>query len=179
MSWLKRRVLAGPGCLAALALPVLCGCASSSALAPARKQTVELDWHEAPGRPGNRLIVDVRRLVISHSGWSVTAAIENDTPGTLTIGRRHRRGGTEFGVLVLPSASAHAVSNAGPGIFASRFTPAAPTRLGRGERWQGTFSGPASLSVGGYIRIQFGSLGTSNPQRIDFRYITDHSLLLR
>jgi hypothetical protein len=171
------------GCLAAaLILAFSSGCGTSSAVVSARDQTIKLDWHEARGRPGNRLIVDVRRFIISNGGWTVVAAIKNDTPGTLTIARRHRRGGTEFGLLVLPSGSADAVNNAGPGNFASRFTPAAPTRLLPGETWQGKFSGPGRLPVGGHVRIEFGSFATSNSERTvarEFRYITDHGLLLR
>jgi len=60
MSLRKRRI-----CVAAtVAVTALSGCGTSSSVAPARKQTIDLGWHEATGLPGNRLIVDVRRLVI-------------------------------------------------------------------------------------------------------------------
>jgi hypothetical protein len=101
---------------------------------------------------------------------------------TLTIGRRHRRHGTEFGVLVLPSGRADAIVEAGPGIFATRFSPTAPSRLRPGQSWKGTFSGPGSPPVGSYVRIELGFFGTSKPKRPltrEFRYITDHVLLLR
>jgi hypothetical protein len=121
-------------------------------------------------------------LAIRRGGWTVAASIENDTPGTLTIGRRHRRHGTEFGVLVLPSGRADAVAKAGPGIFATRFSPTVPSRLRPGQSWNGTFSGPGPLPVGSYVRIELGFFGTSKPERPlarEFRYITDHALLLR
>ena len=112
----------------------------------------------------------------------MVASIENDTRGILTIGRRHRRAGTKFGVLVLPSGRADAVAKAGPGILAKHFTPTAPSRLQPGQRWRGTFSGPGPLPVGGYVRIEFGSLGSSRPKHPisrEFQYITDHTLRLR
>ena len=167
---------------AALAVVTLSGCGTSSSVAPARKQTIELNWHEAPGPPGNRLIVNVQRLIIRRDGWTVAASIENETRGTLTIGRRHRRHGTEFGVLVLPSPRADAVAKAGPGIFATRFSPTAPSRLRPGQRWKGTFSGPGPLPIGGFVRIELGSFGSSRPERPisrKFRYITNHALRLR
>jgi hypothetical protein len=168
---------------ATLAVITLSGCGtSSSSVASPRKQTIELGWHEAPGPPGNRLIVDVQRLVIRRGGWAVAASIENDTPGTLTIGRRHRRHGTEFGVLVLSNGGTDAVAKAGPGIFATRFSPTAPSRLRPGQSWKGTFSGQGPLPVGSYVRIELGFFGTSKPERPlarEFRYITDHALLLR
>jgi hypothetical protein len=168
--------------VAAAAVTVLTGCGSSSSVASARKQTIELSWHEAAGVPGNRLVVDVQRLVIERDGWTVAASIENDTHGILTIGRRHRRDGTEFGLLALPSRWPNAVEKAGPGIFATRFAPSAPRRLAPGERWAGTFSGPGPIPARGYVRIELGFFGTSRPERPlsrEFRYITNHAFHLQ
>ena len=167
--------------VAVAALTVLTGCGTSSSAESARKQTIELAWHETPGVPGNRLVVDVQRLVIRRDGWTVAASSENNTHGILTIGRRHRLDGTEIGLLVLPSRSPHTVEKAGPGIFATSFAPAAPRRLAPGERWKGTFSGPGPIPVGGYVRIELGFFGTSRPKpplSREFRYITNHALHL-
>lgn len=67
----------------------------------AQEQTIALDWHESPGPPGNRLIVDVRCFVVRSNGWTVFATVKNDSRATLVISRRHRRHGTECGILLL------------------------------------------------------------------------------
>jgi hypothetical protein len=123
--------LASPSaCLVAVfAVTALSGCGTSSSVAPAPKQTIELAWHEAPGLPGNRLVVDVRRLVIRRDSWTVAASIENETRGMLG---GHIRAGTACGWELSPHR----------------------TRI----------------------------LGTSKPERPiprEFRYITNHALLLR
>jgi hypothetical protein len=172
----------GKSCLASLAVLAAAGCgtAESSHLAP--EQNIALDWHEAPGQPGNRLIVDVRRFVVRRNGWAVSAAVKNDSPATLVISRRHSRHGTECGILLLRTRSRPAAQNAGPGQFASRFRPALPVSLRPGERWSGTFSGRGRLPAGDYVRIEFGSFGASGtlrpPISMQFEYITDHTFRL-
>lgn len=166
--------------LAALATT---GCGQTSTSSPARTRKIPLDWHEASRPPGSRLIVDVRGLEVRPGGWTVTAAVRNDTRVTLAIGRPHHPGQTEFGLLVLPSASVRAVDDAGPGVFASSFTPAIPRALHPQDAWSGTFSGRGRLAEGHYVRVELGRFTTVGPPRHGvpwrFRYITDHVVRLR
>jgi hypothetical protein len=174
-------------CLASLAILAAVGCGTVESSHPAPEQTIALNWREAPGPPGNRLIVDVRRFVVRREGWAVSARVENDSPATLLISRRHSRHGTEFGLVVLGTASPRAVHTAGPGsvrsrFFASRFAPALPVSLRPGEKWSGTFSGASMLPAGDYVRIELGSFGASGtlrpPISVQFVYITDHAFRL-
>jgi hypothetical protein len=176
---LRRRLLTRRTALvAALVLLAVCGCGTASTSVPARSRTIALDWHEAPGPAGARMIVEVRSLVVRPNGWSVTAAVQNDTHVTMTIGRPHHRGETEFGVLVLDSAEPEDVSRAEPGALATELTPPAPVVLHRSERWSGRFSGPGRLASGRYVRVAFGRFTTVGPPQRGvpwrFRYITDH-----
>jgi len=124
------------------------------------------------------LIVGVRRFVVRRNGWAVSATVKNDSRATLVISRRHRRHGTECGILLLGTASSRAIRTAGPGHFASRFTPALPIRLLPGASWSGTFSGAGRLPAGDYVRIELGSFGASGtvrpPISMQFEYITNH-----
>lgn len=156
------------------------GCGANSASSPARARTIALDWHELTGHPGARMIVDVRRLVVRPNGWSVAAAVKNDTQVTMTIERPHHPGETEFGVLVLGSRKPSDVDAAGPGVFATHVVPRAPVALRPRETWSGTFSGPGRLSSGRYVRVELGRFTTVGPPQRGvpsrFRYITDHVL---
>jgi hypothetical protein len=172
----------GKPCLALLAVLAAAGCGTSESPHPATDQTIALNWKEAAGPPGNRLIVDVRRFIVRRNGWAVSAGVKNDSQTTLVISRRHRRHGTECGILLIRSRSKRAAQNAGPGLFASRFRPALPVSLRPGERWSGTFSGAGRLPEGDYVRIQLGSFGASGtlrpPISMQFEYITDHTFRL-
>jgi len=156
-----------------------CGTSTSS---PTHEQTIVLNWHEAPGRPGARLIVDVRRLLVHPNGWSVEARVENDAGAPLEIGRPHHPGKTEFGVLVLKTARASEIAHLGPGVLATRFMPELPRVLRPGAAWSGTFSGRGRLAGAHYVRIVFGRFRIFGmpprglPSR--FRYITDHAYRL-
>jgi hypothetical protein len=158
------------------------GCGETATSKPARSRTIALNWHEAPGPAGARMIVDVRTLVVGTNGWSVTAAVKNDTHVTMTVGRPHHQGETEFGLLVLGSGKPSAVDAAGPGVFATRVVPRAPVVLDPREKWSGTFSGPGRLSTGRYVRVELGRFTTVGPPQRGvpwrFRYITDHVLRL-
>lgn len=143
-----------------------------------------LDWHEAPGRVGARMIVDVHRLFVRRNGWSVDARVQNGTTVVYTIGRPHHPGQSEFGVLLLssPSVEADDLAAAGPGVLASRFSPPLPRVLHPGEVWKGRFSGRGRLAGARYLRVQLGRFTTVGrrepglPWR--FGYVTDHVLKL-
>ncbi len=125
----------------------------------------------------------MRKLVIRRNGWSVSAAVRNDTRASFLIERPHHPGETEFGLLVLDSGDIEAVERAGPGVFASRFEPPLPRVLRPHDEWSGTFSGAGRLSNGRYVRVELGRFtnygiqGRGIPRR--FRYISDHVLRLR
>jgi hypothetical protein len=165
------------GLLSALVL-LVAGCGATSTSRPARSQKIMLDWHEAAGPAGARMIVDVRTLIVRPNGWSVAAAVTNDTHVTMTIGRPHHQGETEFGLLVLGKAAPAAVRAAGPGVFATHVLPRAPLVLHPHEKWSGTFSGLGRLTSGRYVRVEFGRFTTVGPPQPGvpwrFRYITDH-----
>jgi hypothetical protein len=150
---------------------------------PAPRRTITLNWHEAAGPAGARLVVDLRRVVVGSNGWSVTAAVENDTHVTLAIGRPHHPGETEFGLLPLSSSDVRAVDAAGPGVFASSFAPPVPRFLSPGQRWRGTFAGRGRLTNVPYLRVELGRFNTVGPAQPGvpwrFRYITDHVLRLQ
>jgi hypothetical protein len=153
------------------------GCGGTSTTPPARPRTFALDWHER-----SALRVDVRRLVIRPNGWSVSAAVRNDTPVGLLIERPHHPGEAEFGVLALDSADVEAVEHAGRGAFANRYEPPLPRVLRPHERWSGTFSGSGRLSEARFVRVELGRFtGYREAGRVPrrFRYVTDHVLRLR
>jgi len=125
----------------------------------------------------------VRKLTIRRNGWSVAAAVRNNTRASFLIERPHHPGGAEFGLLVLDSRDVEAVERAGPGVFATRFEPPLPRVLRPQSEWSGTFSGPGRLSKGRYVRVELGRFTNYGIQRRGiprrFRYISDHVLRLR
>ncbi len=140
---------AGLATLAPLALTVA-GCGTAESSRPEPEQTVALNWHEAAGQPGNRLVVDVRRFVVRPNGWAVSASVKNDTRATLVISRRHRRHGTECGILLLgrkpacnPDGRPGSLCLALHAGFACE--PAARSEL------VGTFAGAGRLPAGKYV----------------------------
>jgi hypothetical protein len=163
---------------------LLSGCGGRSASEPARARTLVLGWHETVGRPGARMIVDVRKLIVRPQGWEVAASVRNDTSVTFYVGRPHHQGKSEFGLLVLPTSGASQadILAASPGVFAARVEPPLPRVLRPGEAWSGTFSGRGRLERGRYVRVELGRFTTvGTPQRgvpWRFRYITDHVVKL-
>jgi hypothetical protein len=143
---------------------------------------LSLSWHEVTGAPGARIVVAVQRLTVRPNGWAVSASVRNETHATLTIGRPHHAGGTEFGVLALPSDDPNDVRGAGPGLFATTLDPAAPRALAPNDEWSGTFTGPGRLASGRWIRVELGRFTTVGPAQKGvpwrFSYITDHAVRL-
>jgi hypothetical protein len=137
---------------------------------------VLLRWRESPGRPGARLIVRIERLIVSKHGWTVDGSVKNDSSVAMALGRPHRPGQFEFGLIVLPSPDPAAVESAAA-VFASRLAPRPPSLLRPGTTWRGSFSGGGRLGAGVYVRVVFGRF--TPVERIPglpwrFRYITDH-----
>jgi hypothetical protein len=144
-------------------------------------QTLTLHWRESPGVPGARLIVGVERIVVGTHGWTVRGSLRNDTRVDMALGRPHRRGEFEFGLMVLPSPDPAAVDSGGV-VFASRISPRPPSLLRAGRAWRGSFGGPQLVGAGEYVRVVFGRFSPVGrvpglPRR--FRYVTDHVERLR
>jgi hypothetical protein len=146
-----------------------------------RPQTLTLRWRESPGAPGARLIVRIERIDFGPRGWTVRGAVENDTRVNMVLGRPHRRGEFEFGLMVLPSPDPAAVDSGGV-VFASRISPRPPMVLRARKAWRGFFSGPQLVGAGKYVRVVFGRF--SPVERVPglpwrFRYVTDHVKRIR
>src|SRR4051812_21403488 len=103
-------------------------CGGRPASEPARARAIPLGWHETVGRPGARVIVNVRRLTVRPQSWEVAASIRNDTGVTFYVGRPHHEGKSEFGLLVLSTSGASQtdILAASPGVFASTVEPVLP-----------------------------------------------------
>jgi hypothetical protein len=106
--------------------------------------------------------IETRRLVVGKHRWRVELAFRNETGVTLSVIRPHVPGGTYFGLESFETASWHEVlerveqNAAKPGWLADRFTPSRPGPVAPGQRWSGSFSGPAGLPARTPIRIVLG-----------------------
>jgi len=145
----------------------------------ARPQTTVLNWTEAPGTPGQRLIVHVGSVTLRRGTWSVRASIENDTSASLFIGRPHTDEPGTFGLVTTKSAGEPGLLPAG--LVATRYSPPLPSALDPGEVWSGIFSGPGVVRAGTSLRIVFGTFWASAGVRLDgrrhrlFRFVTNRS----
>jgi hypothetical protein len=158
------------------------GCGGVERSKPARLQTRVLNWFEARGAPGERMIVRVASLTLRRGGWRVRASIENDTTKPLFIGRPHTNEPGTFGLV--SAASTGKRGGLPPGLTATHYSPPLPRRLDPGERWSGVFSGRGAIRSGTSVRIAFGSFWAVGGVRINsrrhmlFRVVTEHSVLL-
>jgi hypothetical protein len=150
---------------------------------PARPEASLLNWSEARGTPGERLIVRVASITLRRGAWSVSASIENDTAAPLFIGRPHTDDPGTFGLVAADSTRKRGALPGG--LTATHYSPPLPGVLDPGERWRGTFSGPGAIRSGTNIQITFGSFWAYGGVWIDgrrhmlFRVVTDHSVTLR
>lgn len=152
--------------LTALELPA---CGSEPSFVPAGPQTVELGWREldGTGRVGFRL--EIQRIVVASTGWSVDAAVTNATGVTFTIGRAHVFGGSKFGLFVREADDAKgwrrmlSTGNIAPQLVADRFVPPLPGRLEPSQTWRGRFTGQGRLPSGSFVRVAFGRFTTTEP----------------
>ena len=132
---------------------MLAGCASGRHTSWAAPQSVALGWRE-PACGGVR--IDIRRLTVGGTRWRVEATVENDGK-PLTVGRPHTQRGTYFGVVRGDRRTVEALH---AGLLADRFVPPLPRRLGTGESWSGTYSGPGRLPANVPLRLVFGRFTT-------------------
>jgi hypothetical protein len=158
-------------CWAVSAVLLLAGCGGGGkAVELAGPQVAHLNWREA-GDPHNLLggpiVYRVRSLRIGPRGWTVAAAVVNDTKEPLRIVYGHEPAGhNDFGIRV----------GEAPGR-AEEFRPAVPILLRPGEGWSGTFSAPDRLARGTLVRVQFGQFGTLHGDR--WTWVTDHAYRVR
>jgi hypothetical protein len=159
-------------CWTLSAVALLAACGSTARIDPPRPQTAHLDWTES-GDPHNLLggpiVFHVRTLRLGPKGWTVDAAVVNRTKQPLRILYAHEAPGhNEFGLYVLKTDGY---------ALATRFHPRVPTLLLPGERWSGTFSGPAPVARGTHVSVQFGQFATTHGDR--FAFVTDHAYVVR
>ncbi len=139
----------------------------------AAPRTEALNWVEKAGRPGERVVVRVQSLTLSRGGWSVRAAVTNDTSAPLLIGKPHTHESGAFGLLTATSGST--------GLNATRYVPPLPASLGPGKTWSGRFSGSGAVREGSSLRVVFGTfwvyggVRVGGRRRVMFRYVTDHA----
>jgi hypothetical protein len=174
----------------AVAAPLSCGLALAALgcggeprdVEPPRPRVVLLNWHEAAGKPGERMIVRIASVAVRERGWSVRASLENDTAATLFIGRPHTTERATFGLV--PAASTRKRGSVPTGLLATRYSPPLPRILDPGERWTGTFSGGGVVRRGTRVRIAFGTfwayggVRVTGRRRMLFRVFTDHVVTL-
>ena len=174
----------------ALAL-LAAGCGSDGAPAilsdegPAPPQKATLDWREAYGEPGARLVFQVDSLVVDTDGWRATIAVRNDSRVQFTIASGPSSLERAFGLMVLPTGDMRELDRLNranelpPVRQAERFDPPLPGVLAPGATWQGTMSARGALPGGGWARVVFGAFVTIDepPRGLQERvvWITDHT----
>jgi hypothetical protein len=148
----------------------------------ASPQTRVLNWTEARGRPGQRLVVRVASVTVSREAWSVRASVTNDTATSLFIGRPHTDEPGTFGLLAAESTR-HS-GRLPTGLIATRYSPPLPGILAPGEAWSGTFSGPGAVPARRSLRIASGTFWAYGGVWLDgrryrlFQVVTDHAFSL-
>jgi hypothetical protein len=155
--------------------------------APPQKAT--LDWHEAYGDAGQRLVFRVHSLAVERSGWKANVAIENDTRVPYTVASGPSSLDRAFGLMLLPTGDIRELDRLNrandlpPVRQAEHFDPPLPGVLGPGESWQGTMAARGSLPAGTWARVVFGAFVTIEepPEGLQDRviWITDHAHRLR
>jgi hypothetical protein len=156
-------------CSALSAAVLLAGC-GGSAHQRAHAQVARVNWTESADPHnllGGPIVFRVRTIRLGPHGWTVGAAVTNETKEPLRIVYGHEPAGSNaFGIRV----------GEAPGR-ALEFHPPVPTLLRPGEGWSGTFSGPDTLAAGELVRVQFGQFGTAHADR--FTWVTDHAYRAR
>lgn len=175
------RVVAAPVCCGLVLAAPGCGGAARE-VEPARPRVVILNWSESSGKPGERVIVRVATIAVHERGWSVRAALENDTAAPLVIGRPHTDETATFGLV--RAAATRRPGSVPTGLIATRYSPPLPRILDPGERWSGTFSGRGLVRHGTRVRVAFGTfwayggVRVAGRRRMLFRVFTDHAVTL-
>jgi len=153
--------------------------------AAARPQTAVLDWSEAQGPKGERLVFGVKRFQILPNGWRARVSLENDSRVAFSMDRSLRA----FGLMLFPSGvhsdlAARIREQALPTMRpALTYDPDLPSTLDPHATWKGTISARGALVAGSWVRFVFGyfkPLGKAPSEFSgDFSWITDHAYRLR
>ena len=149
---------------------------------PARSRLLVLNWSEAVGKPGERMLVRVASVTVLAGGWTVRASIENDTAAPLFLGRPHSDEPATFGLVAATSTRER--GSVPVGLTATTYAPPLPRILDPGESWSGTFSGRGVVRTGTHVRIAFGTFWAyggvriAGSRRMLFRVFTDHAVTL-
>jgi hypothetical protein len=152
-------------------------------------QQATLDWSEAYGEPGARLVFRVDSLAVERDGWTANVAVENDTRVPFTLASGASSLDRAFGLMLLPTGDIKELDRLNranelpPVRQAERFDPPLPGVLDPGESWQGTMAARGSLPAGTWARVVFGAFVTIEepPEGLQERvvWITDHAHRLR
>lgn len=178
-----------PVILLASAVMTGCGGKTQTSPRPAPPQTIQLGWHQTEGRPPDRFLLTVSRLVIGLAQWSVHGSVQNQTGQTWLIERPHMPGGTKFGIFVFKSGARAEIKELerrrrlSPALIADTFVPELPRILHPGVRWTGVFSGRGTIPSDRFLRIAFGRFTTQGePPKGLYRamlFVTDRAVRMR
>jgi hypothetical protein len=134
------------------------GGSTASAVA-ATPQVKVLDWREAQGTPGERLVFGVRRFQVLADGWRARVWVKNDSKVAFDIDKARR----SFGLMLFDSGNHDEFeqrnrSGTLPALrSAVTFEPAPPPVLEPRATWTGTISAPGPLASGSWARFVFGT----------------------
>jgi hypothetical protein len=157
--------------------------------AAAIPQKVTLDWREAYGPEGQKLVFSVDALEVLPDGWRARVGLENETSVPYEVTGPGSSLNHPFGLMLFESGELAELerlneSNALPAARpATRYEPSLPVVLEPGDSWAGTISAPGALVADSWVRVQFPavvSVGTP-PEELDevIGWITDHTYHLR
>jgi hypothetical protein len=174
-------------------LAVGCGGAEGTVVlsdeGPAPPQEATLDWREAYGEPGARLVFRVESLEVEAGGWRARVSVRNDSRAQFAVASGPSSLDRAFGLMLLPTGDIRELdrlNRAGelpPVRQADRFDPPLPGVLEPGRSWRGTMAARGSLPAGSWARVVFGAFVTIDepPEGLQERvvWITDHAHRLR
>jgi hypothetical protein len=151
----------------------------------AKPQSKVLDWSEAQGRKGERIVFGVKRFQVLRNGWRARITLRNDSKVAFGLDRSRR----SFGLMLFTSGVHRDLDNrvkeqALPTLRpALTYEPDLPSTLDPHTTWSGTISAHGALVAGSWVRFVFGTLDpigrapdTFPPQML---WITDHAYRLR
>jgi hypothetical protein len=162
---------------------------SSEPSVAAGPQTVELDWREVHGEPGEQLVFTVSRLEVTDAGWKAEIGVENETSAAWTLEPGAIPDGT-FGLALFETGDIEELEDrnrAGtlPAVRpATAYDPELARTLEPDESWEGEISGRGALVAGSFARVVFGTLvavGGKPPEGYaeNFVWITDSAYQLK
>jgi hypothetical protein len=158
---------------------------ASSASTAAGPQTKTLDWREAMGPAGERLVFGVTRFQVLANGWRARVSVTNDSSVAFEIDKAHR----SFGLMLFATGKHEELTQRNadgtlPAIRAAlEYEPALPQVLEPNTTWTGEISAQGALAAGSWVRVVFGifePIGRA-PDALNspLEWITDNAYRLR